>query len=111
MAAGARGDPAAERRALEALGEVAKREVVRLERRLEGRPEDAALDARGPAGAIDFEHLVQTLQIEADGAGETLAHRRLDPADHARAGAERDHGCARVRRPLQESNDVVFGTR
>ena len=91
MAARAGRDPAADGRELEALGKVAKRQAVRLERRLERRPEHAALDARRAARAIDLEHPVQALQIEADRAGEAVADGRLDAADDARAAAERDH--------------------
>ena len=56
MAAGARRDPAAERRILEALREVAQRESVRRELRFERGAEDAALDQRRARGAVDLVH-------------------------------------------------------
>ena len=55
MAARARRDPAAQCRILEALREMPQRQIVRLQLRLERRAEDAALDARGARGAVDFD--------------------------------------------------------
>ena len=55
--------------------------------------------------------LIEPFQIEADRAGEAVADRRLDPADHARAAAERDDRGAGVGRPLENGDDVGLGTR
>ena len=58
VAAGARGDPAAERRELEGLREVAQRQAVLGELLLEARAGRAGLDARGARDRVDLEHAV-----------------------------------------------------
>ena len=102
MAARAGRDPAAQRRVLKALRKMPERETVRLQGGLEGRAEDAALDARGAAGAVDLQDLIEPLEIEADRAGEAVAHVRIDAADHARAAAERDHRGAGGAGPVEQ---------
>ena len=55
-ARGARGDPAAERRVGEAVGEVAERPSLRVELALDVRAERAGLDAGEAGGRVDGEH-------------------------------------------------------
>jgi hypothetical protein len=52
MTAGTGRDPTAERRALETLREMTKREPVRFELGLQRRPEGAGLDAGGARGLV-----------------------------------------------------------
>src|SRR6478609_435005 len=92
MAARAGRDPAAERRALETLREMSKRQVVRLKLCLERRPECAGLDAGGARGLVDLDHATELAQV--DGHRSLVARRialGLDAADDARSAAERRH--------------------
>ena len=68
MPAAARRDPAAERRVLEALREMAQRETVRLELRFERGTVGAALDQRGARRFVDLPHLAHLAQIDRDRA-------------------------------------------
>ena len=111
MAARAGRDPAADGRELEALRKMPQRQAVRLERALQRGTQHAALDPRRAARAVDLEQPVEPAQVEADRAGEALADRGLDAADHARAGAERDHRGSGLGGPLQHRTDVRFGPR
>ena len=62
-----------------------------LELRLERGAKDAGLDAGGARGAVDFDDAVQMPQIERDRRPARGAlDRRLDAADDAAAGAERE---------------------
>ena len=108
MAARAGGDPAAKRRELEALRIVAKREAMGFQRHLDRRAADAALDARGAARGVHFQHAIEVAHVEADRAGEVLADRRLDAADDRRAGAERNDGDSPGPRPVEQGGDVGF---
>ena len=108
MAAGARRDPAAQRRELEALRIVPDGEAVRFQRRLDRRSPDAALDSRRPARLVDLEHPVQAAHIEAHRAGIGAADRRLDAADDRGAGAERNNGDLGAARPVEHVGDIGF---
>ena len=90
MAAGAGGDHAAERSQLHALGEVAHGEAMGFQLRFHRRHANAALDARGAAGLVDLENLVEGGQVEADGAVVAATDRGLDPAADRGAAAERN---------------------
>ena len=111
VTARAGGDPAAERRELEALRIMTQGEAMRLQRRFDRRPKDAGLNARGAARRVHFEHAVQAPHVEADGACVAVADQRLDAADHRRAGAERHDRNFRSACPVEHSGDVGFGLR
>ena len=66
--AGAGRDPAAERRVLERLREVAQRQAVLAELRLERRAGRAGLDARRARDLVDLEHAVERAQVDRDRA-------------------------------------------
>ena len=103
------GDPAAERRELEALRIVADRKAVRFQGRLDRRAANAALDARGAARAVHLEHAVEMAHVEADRSLVSVADDRLDAADHRGAGAERHDRDLRPARPIEHGFDVGFG--
>ena len=112
MTARAGRDPAPERRALETLREMTKREPVRLELRLQRRPESAGLDARGARGLVDFEHAAKLAQIDRY---RPLVPRRiavwLNPADDARSAAERCHARLRISGPVEHRRDLLLIAR
>ena len=81
VAAGARGDPAAERRELERLRKVAEGEAVRLQLLLERGSEHSRLDLRRARALVDVEHAAEPPQVEADGS---LRSRRRRPARRRR---------------------------
>src|SRR3970282_1548030 len=87
VAAGAGGDPAAERGELERLREVAQREPVRPELFLERGAEDARLDAGGARGAVHLQHAVEPGEVERERAAIPGPDVRLDAAHHARTTA------------------------
>ena len=109
--AAAGGDPAAESGEPEALRVVPDREAVGLQRRLDRRTQDAGLDARGAAGPVDLEDLVEPPQVEADRAGVAVADGRLDAANDRRAAAEGHDGDVRHARPIEHGDDVCFARR
>ena len=111
VTAGPRRDPAAERRVLEALREVTQREPVRLELRLERRTARAGLDASGERRAVDLEHAVEALEVEAHRRRVRLADRGLDAAAHARPAAERDRRGALAVEPVEQRNQVTLVAR
>ena len=90
VAAGAGRQPAAERRQLERLREVAQRVAVRAELLLEHRSEGAGLDPRRPRHRVDLEHPVEAAEIDRDDAGEPVTDGALDAADDRRAAAVGD---------------------
>ena len=69
MTAGAGRDPAAERRTLESLREVTKREPMRLELGFQRRPESTGLDACGARGLVNLQYTAKLTQVDG--------HRRL----------------------------------
>ena len=111
MAAGAGGDPAAQGRELEALRIVAKREPMGLQRRLDRRAANAALDARGAARAVHLEHPVEMAHVEADRPGVAVADRGLDAAHDRGAATERNDRDFRAARPVEHGCDVGFALR
>ena len=70
-----------------------------------GQPQ-AAADAREARALVDVEHRVQPAEVERDGRLPAAALRR-DPADDARAAAERDHGRARLGARAQHGLDLA----
>ena len=97
VTAGARREPAAERRELERLREVAQREPVRAELVLERGAVHAGLDPRRARLAVDLEHPVERAEVDADRAAVVVVDVALDAADHRRAAAVGDRR-DRVRR-------------
>ena len=106
VTAGARRDPAAERRQLERLRVEAQRQAVRGELLLEHRAARARLDARRPRDRVDLEHAVQATERERDRPFVPRAGDRLDAAGDARPAADRDHRHARARGPREHALDV-----
>ena len=98
VAAGAGRDPAAERRELERLREVAQRQPVLAELLLEPRAGRAGLDARRARDRVDLEHAVERAAGRSTTAPRSRPRPRLDAADDARAAAVRDRRRARRRR-------------
>ena len=102
VTARARRDPAAEGRELKRLREVAERQAVLAQLRLEHRSARAGLDARRQRGTIDLEHAVDRRDVDRHHPREAPpVDARLDAADRARSPAERDHRRARAECPLE----------
>ena len=99
VAARAGGDPAAERREAERLGEVAQREPVRPQLVLERGAEHPGLDAGRTGGGVDLEHPVEAVERDRDRA--VAALRRVDPPDHRRPAPVGDGGVTGVVAPLE----------
>ena len=110
VSAAARRDPAAERRIFEALREVTQREAVRAQLRFECGAVCAAFDQCGARGRVDLLHFVHAAQVDRDRAVVAVA-LRFDTAAHARAAAERRHGCVLASRPIQHRDQFRFVTR
>ena len=105
----ARRDPAAQGRILEALREMAQRQAVRLQLRLDRRAEGAAFDAGGARGAIHFEDAAHAAEVDREDAALPLGRAaRLDPADDARSGAERHDRRVRAARPIEQRGDICL---
>lgn len=107
---GTRGQPAAQRRELEALGEVAKGEPGRTQLVLQVRPSCPALDPRRPARAVDLEHPVQPGHVERDHPGVVTAPV-FHPTDHRAPRAVGHHGNSSVAGPVEHADHVVLGAR
>ena len=87
-------------------------ERMRLELRLERGTKDAGLDAGGARGAVDFDDAVEMPQVERDRRPARGAlDRRLDAADDAAAGAERDQRGLRAARPIGDRGDLCLVAR
>src|SRR5271163_3937344 len=112
MTAGAGRDPTAERRALETLRKMTKRERVWLKSCLQRRPECAGLDARGARGLVHFEHAAKLTQVDCH---RPLVPRRialwLDSTDNARSAAERRHRRLHATCPIEHRRDLLFIAR
>ena len=81
-------DHAAKRREFHALREMPQRQAMGFQFILQRRHADPALDARRPAGLVDFQNPVEPRQVEADGAVESASDRRLHATAHGGAPAE-----------------------
>ena len=112
VAAGAGGDPAAERREAERLREVAQREAVRPQLILELRAEDSRLDAGGPRRLVDLEHPVEAVDRDGhDRVGFRAGSRPRRPTTRRRTA--RPHGrCLRTSRrwPSSSASDGGWAT-
>ena len=109
--AGARRDPAAERRQLEGLRVEAQRQVERAQLALERRPGRAGLDQRRARDVVDLQHAVHRAHVERDDAVEARRHLALHAAADARAAAVGHDGDVRARRPLEHGLDVALPAR
>ena len=103
VAAGARGDPAAERGVLERLREVAQRQRrARAAGASSAGPSAPAWMQRRAGDLVDLEHAVERAQVDRDRAVVAGPHVRAHAADDGRAAAEGDRGHALARAPLQQ---------
>ncbi len=106
LTGGARGDVAAERRLLVALGVVPERQAVRLEGPLDVGAAQPRLEGRETGILIDVEQLIHPSQVDGDHAGERALPAAGGPhaAHDARAtteGHDRDAlGAAHLEEPL-----------
>ena len=100
------GDPAAERRVLERLGEVTQGQPVPGELGLEPRAGGAGLDPGGARHRVHLEHTVQRAQVDRHRSGVLARHPRLHPAHHAGPAAERNRGGAGLLAPGQHPFEV-----
>ncbi len=104
VAAGAGGDPAAERRVLEGLRVVTQRQPVRLQLLLQRGARGPRLDARGAGDRIDVEHPIQSAEVDRD--RRRLLHARLHSADDAGAAAVGDRGRVDRDAPFEHALEV-----
>ena len=111
MPAGAGGDPAAERRELKRLREVAQCQVVLRQLLLQSRPRRARLDPGGERDRVDLQNPIQGLHVHGHRPRVIVAHARFDSTDDARAAAERDHRGAGRDRPIQNSGELMLVAR
>ncbi len=107
----ARRDPAAERRVLERLREVAQRQAVLGQLALQHRAGRAGLDPRGARDRVDLEHTIERAQVERDRARITGRHVGRHTADDRCAAAVGDRGDALGRAPLEQLLDVALVAR
>ena len=106
VAARARGDPAAQGRAAIGLHVVAHGEGAVAQLVLDRGPIDAALDARGVAHRIDFQHLVHVARRDRHHLVELGAG--LDALHHRRAAAVGDRLGADPVAPVEQAHDVLL---
>ena len=95
----ARDDPAAERRVLERLREVAQRQAVLAQLLLEPRAGRAGLDARR---ARDGSTSSTRSSARMSSGARRVATSRLHAADDARAAAERDRRGSGIGAPVEQ---------
>ena len=108
MAAGAGGDPTAERREAEALREVAEREPLGPELGLELWAVDPGLDAGRPRDGVELEEPVEPVHGHGhDGVG----LRRVHAPHDGRPGAEGHHLRAVRRAPVEDGDELVLRAR
>ena len=103
----ARGDPAAERRVRERVGEVAHRPAGRVELLLQARAVDARLHLGQPRRRVDRQHPVEPAHVDRDHRPR-FALRRLQAARDVRARAERDHHGVGVQRRPQHLRQLLL---
>src|ERR1700751_4809617 len=102
-------DHATECRKLHALREMPQRQAVGFQLILHGGNVNPALDARRPAGLVDFQNLVESGQVEADGAIESTADYRLHATAHGGTTAKGNHCRVGPYGVVKDSGDVGFG--
>jgi len=108
VAAGARRDPPAERRELEALRIEAQRKVVCCKLRLEVRSARAALDPREPRRPVDLDDAAHAPEIDAHDGARALVG---DAVHDARPTAERHERGAFARAELERRDQIVVRFR
>ena len=106
MAARAGCYPASQGRKLEALGKVAQGEAVGSKLFLQGRAQNAGLDAGGAGNVVQFQHPVQPAQVDRYDAVATFGG--FNAAHYGAATTVGDGGVAPSRAPIQEGDHVVF---
>ena len=106
VAAGAGGDPAAERREPERLREVAQREAVWAQLVLEMRPEHPGLDVGRPRQLVDLEHLVEAVEGDGDDA---VGLRRVHAPHDRRAAAVGHDDVAGRHAPVERGLQLRLG--
>ena len=82
-----------------------------LQRRLDRRAANTALNEGGAAGRVDLQHPVEMAHVEADRARVAVADRRLDAADHRGAAAERNDRDPYAACPIEHGGDLAFALR
>ena len=105
---GAGGDPAAQRRELEALRIMAQGETVGAKLRLQSWPVGPGLDTRRAGHAVHFQHLVQCRKVYGDDA--VVALGRLEPGHGGAAPAVGYGGVAVGGAPVQHRRNFVLGS-
>ena len=106
VAAGAGGDPTAQRREAEALGEVAQREPLGAQLGLELGAVDPGLDARRPRDGVELEHAVEAVHGHRD---DGVGARRVHAPHHRRPGAEGHHLRVVRRAPVEHRDELLVG--
>jgi len=106
VAARAGGEPAAESRELEGLGEVAQCVAVGAQLVLQHRPARPGLDAGCTRDRVDLDDAVQARQVDRHRPRIVVADVALDAADHRGASAVRDGSGVGVGAPVEEVDDL-----
>ena len=111
VAAGAGGDPTAQGRVPEGLGEVAQGHAVRLQGGFELGAPRPALDAGRPRYRIDFEHPAHAAHVHGDDAVVPFADVGGNPAHHRRAASVGHQRRPCLARPFHQRRRVGFVAR
>ncbi len=108
LTAGTRGDPAAQCRPLERLGEVAEGEPACGELALERRTADAGFEGRQAADVIQGQHPIQTAQV--DRQHRTVPRAGVDVPDDACPAAVRNEVDVIARGEIEQAANVLVGS-
>ncbi len=103
-----RRDPPSEGRVLKRLREVAERQPVRAQLRLECRALRPGRDPRGAGDGVDLEHAGQASHVDADRAAVPVTHVGLHAPDDARSAPVRDRRGTHVAAPLENREHVAL---
>ena len=106
VSTGPGGQPAAEGRVSERLGEMPQSQTVGTQLVLQVWPVDARLDPGRAAGPIELQHRVEVLHVDGDRGS---LESGLDASDHGTSTAVGDHGDAGAGAPVQQVDDVMLG--
>ena len=104
MPSGAGHDPATQGGELERLRKMAQRVPVRLQLRLQGRAQNARLDARRARRFIDLQYPVQPRQIDRHDA--VVALGWIHAVDHGRSSSVGDRRVPVVGAPFENGGDL-----
>ncbi len=105
---GASCEPTTERRELERLREVTKREAVLRELRLQHRTGCAGLNTRGERAPLHLDDAIEAPEVKAEHSLVAIIDIRFDATHHAGASAERNYGNLRSARPVENVVDLRF---